>query len=246
MLHRLDPRIKLLSVMVLVMLVFAAKTWAQLLVFVVASSIAIRLISPFVKTIWSMCRLMRWLLLFTLLMHLFFSSGRTLWGQSWLSYDGLLTGSFVCLQIVLSVILSAVMAVTTSIEELAGAFGWLVSPLRMIGVQTDSWQKMLLLALSFIPVVHEEIQFAVNDGKPRGKTKSSRISVSWSAWTDRVKNFMMRMINRGDMIAHDLAEDAGTLPASVEMPTLFPLPLLDRYCFAFVALVLCSYWLLGS
>ncbi len=96
MLHRLDPRIKLLSVLVLVMLVFAAKTWAQLLVFAVVSIIAIRVISPFFKTIWSMCRLMRWLLLFTLLVHLFFSSGRTLWGLSWLSYDGLLTGSFVC------------------------------------------------------------------------------------------------------------------------------------------------------
>ncbi len=138
------------------------------------------------------------------------------------------------------------MAVTTSIEGLAGAFGWLVSPLRMIGVQTDGWQKMLLLALNFIPVVHDEIQFSVNDEQPLGKIKSSPRSVSWSAWTGRVKIFMLRLINRGDMIAHDLVEDASTLPAPVAMPTLFPVPLLDRYYCTFVALVLFSYWLLGS
>ena len=41
-------------------------------------------------------------LLFTLMLHLLFSPGRTLFGTCWLSYDGLLTGLRVAMELLLA------------------------------------------------------------------------------------------------------------------------------------------------
>lgn len=243
-LNQLDSRIKVVATLILIVLIFSASTWSQLLVIAFVAAVALRQIAPIAGPVWRMLWLLRWLLLFTFLMHLLLTPGRTLWGSSWLFYDGLLVGSFVCLQLLLSVLVASIMARTTSVESIVGAFGWCVSPLNRLGVQTAGWQKILLLALKFIPVVHDQIKQTkpAKETAENGKTKT--ISARWSAWSLRLKSFVMRLVEQGDEMAHELAEEDHLLQ-SCELPCFLPLALLDRLFLFSLSFALCIYWLLG-
>ncbi len=245
-LHRLDPRVKVLSCLLMVVLAFAAAGWLQLFALVVMASIAVWTISPLSYSVWRICWMLRWILLFTLLMHLLMSPGRTLWGTSWLSLDGLLMGFFVCVQMLLAIVVSALLAVTTSTETLARTFGWFVKPLHWLGCRTGEWQKMLLLTMDFIPVVQEEIRVssASDVGNHAENTQTNRMG-RWSVWMQKLQGLLSRLVDRGDTIAHRIAEDGDSCYLPAELSPLVPMALLDQlFSMAITLLVIC-YWLAG-
>ena len=245
-LHRLDPRVKVLSCLVLVVLSFGAAGWMQLLSIITIVALAVWSIKPVSQRIFRLFWLLRWFLLFTFLLHLFLSPGRTLWGLSWLSFDGLLSGSFVCLQMLLAVAASALLGITTTTESLSQTFGWFVRPLRWLGCRTDEWQKILLLSLDFIPVVHAEIR--ASDQVETRSSDSLAPATSqgrFAAWGKRLHDLIFRLVARGDEIAHRLTlDDAAALKPNV-LPAFLPMALLDQLFSMAVCLVILSYWLVG-
>ena len=246
LLHRLDPRVKVLSCLLLVILAFAATGWLQILALVVSASVAVCLIPSLARSLWRTCWALRWILLFTLLMHLFFTPGRTLWGLGWLSFDGLLIGSFVCVQMLLAVLLSVLLATTTSTKSLTSAFGWFVQPLQWLGCKTDEWQKLLLLTMDFIPIVQEEIRVTTSpEGQPSDEARLPASKNRWSAWSDKLENLLLRLVDRGDEIAHQIVASDDTLRAPVALSPLWPMALLDQLFALLITLLVISYWLAG-
>ena len=241
----LDPRIKLISTLALVVLTFAAGHWAQLAVLAVVAASALRVVSAHVWLVLRICMTLRWLLLFTLLLHLLFSSGRTLWGIGWLSLDGLQQGVFVCLQMSLAALFTTTLAMTTSVEGLAAAFGWLVRPLALLGCRTDDWQKILLLALGFLPVVHEEITRPGPGETDTGRRRWWDVKAGCSRFVARTEAFVERILARADRMAYQVAADGGACRNPVDLPNLWPLPLLDRSIAAAMLLVILGHWLTG-
>ena len=244
LIHRLDPRIKVLSSLTLVVLTFAATSWLQLAALIVVAVAALGLLSAHALLTLRICLMLRWFLLFTLLMHLLLSPGRTIWGFGWLSLDGLYLGSFICLQMVVAVIFTTTLAITTPIEDLAAAFGWFVRPLSRFGCRTDDWQKILLLALGFIPVVHAEIH---DSGKSEGASAERERNGKrrWSLFLSKTGDLVERMLTRGDKMAHEIATDDSSCRIPSELPSLRPLPLLDRYFVGFMMLAIVCHWLTG-
>lgn len=246
LLYILDPRVKVLSCLVLVVLTFAATDWTRLFPLVGTVVLAVWLLSPQAGSIWSVCRRLRWLLFFTLLMHLLLSPGRTLWGIGWLSLDGLMMGCFVCAQMLMAVVVSALLAITTSTEALAGAFGWFVQPLRWLGCKTEEWQKILLLSMDFIPVVQQEMHacspFATGI---QVEPKSRSFAVRWSTWRQRLHDFLLRLVDRGDTIAHRIAGDQGSSCGPAGLPPLMPMALRDQLFSVTMTLVIVCYWFAG-
>ncbi|MGK2943680.1 MAG: CbiQ family ECF transporter T component [Desulfuromonadales bacterium] len=246
LLHRLDPRVKVLSSLLLVVLTFAATDWIELFPLIATVVLAVRLTSLYTGSLWRVCWMLRWLLLFTLLMHLLLSSGRTLWGISWLSLDGLLMGSFVCVQMLMAIMVSALLAITTSTETLSGTFGWFVQPLQRLGFKTEEWQKILSLTMDFIPVVQEEIHACStsevdNHAEPTLSNETGR----WSMWRQKLHGFVLRLANRGDLIAHRIAGAGNSLHCPAELSPLMPLALHDRLFSLTIAMVVFFYWLAG-
>ena len=245
-LHRLDPRVKVLSCLVLVVLSFGAAGWMQLLSIITIVALAVWSIKPVSQQVFRFFWLLRWFLLFTFLLHLFLSPGRTLWGLSWLSFDGLLSGSFVCLQMLLAVAASALLGITTTTESLSQTFGWFVRPLRWLGCRTDEWQKILLLSLDFIPVVHAEIR--ASGQAERGSSDRLAPATSqgrFAAWGKRLHDLIFRLVGRGDEIAHRLTlGDDAVLNQNI-LPAFLPMALLDQLFSMDVCLVILSYWLVG-
>jgi energy-coupling factor transport system permease protein len=245
-LHRLDPRVKVLSCLVLVVLSFGAAGWMQLLSVSTMIALAAWSIKPLSQRIFRFFWLLRWFFLFTFLLHLFLSPGRTLWGLSWLSFDGLLSGSFVCLQMLLAVAASALLGITTTTQSLALAFAWFVRPLRWVGCRTDEWQKILLLAMDFVPVVQEEIrassqeEIRTADAVPHAASQGR-----FAAWGKRLHDLIFRLVARGDEIAHRLALDDAAALRPMVLPAFLPMALLDQLFSIAVCLVILSYWLVG-
>lgn len=244
LIHRLDPRIKLLSSLTLVVLTFAATHWAELAVLIVVAAIALRLLSAYALLALRICLMLRWLLLFTFLMHLLLSPGRTLWGLSWLSLDGLYLGSFVCLQMVVAVIFTTTLAITTSVEDLAAAFGWFVRPLSRLGCRTDDWQKTLSLALGFIPVIHAEFRDSGKSGIASAERERNGKG-RWSLFIAKTQDLTERMLARGDKMAHEIAADGSSCLIPPALPSIRPLSLLDRYFISTMMLVIVCHWLAG-
>lgn len=245
-LHRLDPRVKVISCLALVVLSFAAVGWLQLLFILATVSAAVWAASPLSQALLRLFWLLRWLLLFTLLMHLFFSPGRTLWGVSWLSLDGLLSGTFVCIQILLAVSISVLLGITTSSESLSLTFGWFVQPLRWLGCRTGDWQKVVLLAMDFVPVVHEEIRLsneAVNMPADNNPDRANRGRMA--VWGEKLHGLIFRLVNRGEEIAKRLAANENAALEKNILPALLPMALLDKLFSMIVCLAILSYYLVG-
>jgi len=245
LIHRLDPRTKVLSSLILVILAFAARDWTQLAVLLVAAAGALQLISHQAWLVLRVCSMLRWLLLFTLLMHLLWSPGRTLWGLSWMSLDGLSLGGFVCVQIVLAAMVTTILAITTTIEGLAAAFDWFVQPLSWLGFRTDDWQKILLLALGFIPVVREEMNLSTRSEADGSTSRNRDWKGRWSVFCAKMQAFTERMLIKGDTMAQEIAAHGDSCQMTFALPSIWPLSLPDRYMVIAVMLIIVFHWLAG-
>ncbi|MDH3454566.1 MAG: energy-coupling factor transporter transmembrane protein EcfT [Desulfuromonadales bacterium] len=246
LLHRLDPRVKVASCLLLVVLAFAAAGWSQLFPLVCAVALAVWLVSSQAGSIWRVCWMLRWLMLFTLLMHLLLSSGRTLWGLNWLSLDGLLTGGLVCTQMLLAIVVSALLATTTSSEVLTRTFGWFVQPLEWLGCKTEEWQKILFLTMGFLPAVQEEMHAAIAlDVGEHVESTSIPMAGRWSVWSHKLHDFISRLMDRGDLIAHRIAVDEAATQLPPGLFPLLPMALHDQLFSLMIACLVVCYWFAG-
>lgn len=212
-LDRADPRLKLLLCGLVAILAFAAGSWQRLAVMSVASlllCLSARCgLLTMLRTLWPF----RWLLLFTLLLHLFLSPGHTLFGVAWLSLDGLLHGALVCGQIAIAALAASLLARTTSAEQMSLACGWLLTPLKWVGCPVRQWEELMFLVLRFFPQLCEELRAtaAVDGG-------------GWflrvSAWENRLLPLFDRLVERADHLARNVAAGKETLLPSQPLTPL--------------------------
>ncbi len=175
-----------------------------------------------------------------------FTPGRTLWGTSWLSYDGMLIGAFVCVQLLLAVVLASILGLTTSVDDIVAAVGWAVSPLSRFGMNTADWEKMTLLSLQFIPVVYEQVEQSGTANACAEMSRRKSPGRRWVQWSERLNAFVLSLVERGDKVAHDLiTKDEDQLPSDRLTP-LIPLTLLDKLFVMSLFMVVCGYWLTGK
>lgn len=244
LLHRLDPRLKVCACLLLVALAFSSTSWLQLSLPLVLVCTAAFIVSPLPGSVWRACWMLRWLLLFTLTSYVLFAQGRTLFGVSWLSLDGLVMGSMVCVQLLLAVVAATLLSITTPVEALVATFGWFVRPLHWLGCRTEEWQKTLLLTVCFLPTVHEEIT-NTKSSSSHSEENSCVASSRWNSMMQTVSGFVRRLLNRGDKAAHLLASGDESVLLNAELPAFLPMVLLDKLFVLCLGLIVVAAWLAG-
>lgn len=238
----IDIRLKLPACLGLTIMAFAASGWYQLLIVLITIAVAALFSGmpavSLLKGVWSL----RWLLLFTLLLHLLLSPGYTLFGSRWLSLDGLLRGLFVNGQIVTAFIAALLLSLSSHPEELAAAFGWYLKPLRRLNLPIDLWQEQLGLVLHFVPLVRAE--FAARPKADPGRVRSLRTPF-WAHCQSHLVDMIDRLICLADAQAHRLL--AGELVSSGpgELPALHLLRGGNGLAFCGALLVVTGYLLAG-
>jgi len=220
-LRQFDPRLKLVLLPLLIIATFSAGSLTRLLLLTGVAVWFSHSQGEMLRLWWRVIRPIRMLLLVTLLMHLCFSSGWTLFGQSWLSLDGLQLGLFTCWRIIVALMFAVQLTRTTPVEELAAAFGELLSPVKRLGFRIDALIEFLFLTLSFLPLLKDEtaeqLHRAHPDTSPRTVLGRLRDTVA------RIEPLILDFADRADVMAVSLArgEQPVTIPG---LGNLKPIP----------------------
>ena len=158
-LHKLDPRVKLVATITFLVVLFLINNWIGYLVatvFLVSvirlSKVPFRFIVRGLKTIFI-------ILMITLVFNLFLTPGDRVLVQIWklrITDRGLHTAIFMAIRLVYLIIGSSLMTLTTTPNDLTDGLETLLSPLKKIHVPVHEVSMMMSIALRFIPILLEE------------------------------------------------------------------------------------------
>ena len=169
--HRLDPRTKILLTVAMIVAVFLVKTmvgYALILGFMYLTS---RLSNIPFKMLIKGVKPLRFILILTFLLNLFFNTGATMlveWGFIKISYEGLSTAIHYSLRLIFLVLGTSLMTLTTSPIALSDGIEMLLSPLKVIHFPVHELAMMMSIALRFIPTLMEEADKIMKAQMARG------------------------------------------------------------------------------
>ena len=168
--HRLDPRTKIILLFVLMILIFFAEGAAAYSILIAATCAIIFLSKIPPLTVLKSVKPLSWLILFTLILHLFTHEGEILFsiGSFNITLEGIKFGAAISLRLILLIMLASLLTFTTSPIQLTDALEKLLSPLKKIGVPAHEFAMMMTIALRFIPTLIEELDKIIKAQKSRG------------------------------------------------------------------------------
>ena len=171
LIHRLDPRTKLLATIALIAIVFVAQGFSGFLLlagFVIAcaASTGIHL-----KFLVRGLKPLMFIILFTFILNLFFQTGGTVLISIWIiriTSNGLRMAGFMAARLILLVLSSQLLTLTTSPIALTDGLETLFRPLQVIGFPAHEIAMMMSIALRFIPTLMDEADKIMKAQKARG------------------------------------------------------------------------------
>ena len=169
-LHRLDPRTKIISLFALVILIFAVQGWAAYIALIILTAGLIFLSKVPPLTVLKSVKPLSWIILFTLLIHCVSHDGEVL-AKVYVfkvTTEGIIYGVQISLRLMLLIMLSSLLTFTTSPLKLTDATEKLLSPLKKIGVPSHELAMMMTIAIRFVPTLLEETDKIIKAQKSRG------------------------------------------------------------------------------
>jgi energy-coupling factor transport system permease protein len=169
--HRLDPRTKLVMLVVYIVALFTASGWIGYGVcfLFLAACIAISRI-PF-KSIVRGMKPMVIILIFTGLLNLFMTQGDTVLVKFWIvtiTLEGLSRAAQMVIRILMLVTGTFLLTYTTSPIALTDGLESLLNPLKKLRLPVHELAMMMSIALRFIPTLIEETDKIMSAQKARG------------------------------------------------------------------------------
>ncbi len=208
LLHRLDPRLKLILLLLLIVTIFSAQSFAVLLCTTLLAA-GLMLWQPLIVSQY-LRRLpyLRWLLLFSFLLHLCLTPGRTLFGLRFLTYDGLMRGLMVDLQLLLALFFTLLFALVTAPNAVAWSTTRLLAPLQRLGIPVAETGGMLSLVLFFLPQVFQQGEpMARQVRQHRGQKLSERLQ-NMSRY---VGDAILQLVDKAELLAREIASGEDSL-----------------------------------
>ena len=169
--HRLDPRTKLIMLVVYIVALFMATSWiSYALMFVFLASVIKASTIPLKSIVKGMKPLVM-ILIFTGVLNLFFTQEGTLLVDFWIIriYSGGLSRAvLMVLRILMLITCTFLLTYTTSPIALTDGLEALMNPLKKIKVPVHELSMMMCIALRFIPTLIEETDKIMCAQKARG------------------------------------------------------------------------------
>ncbi len=161
LLHRLDGRVKIICLLILIALVIGSRSVSSYAISVSAVCMIVLLSKlPPAYVLGPVGRLWLFFITIFLMNALFFDTLNPLYSW-WIfhpSVAGIKQGFSVVVHVVLVLILSSVLTMTTSPTEVTTALESLIKPLKLIGVPTEDVAMIISIAIQFIPTLLEETE----------------------------------------------------------------------------------------
>ena len=166
--HRLDPRTKLLLIVVFIAALFVAGGWISYAVVTLATAACMMLSHIRPGSIFKGLKPMLIIIVITALLNLFYTGGTPIlpgWRVTW---EGVERAVQMMLRIVLLICGTFLLTYTTSPIALTDGMEMLFAPLKKIKIPVHELTLMMSMALRFIPTLIEETDKIMSAQKARG------------------------------------------------------------------------------
>ena len=171
--HRLDPRTKIILATLFIVTVFLANNPVSFLAVTVFTLITVAVSRISFSVVIKGLKPIIFILIFTAILNVFVTGGD---GEPLVSFwviniytAGIVRAIFMALRIILLIMgTSILLTYTTSPIALTDGIESLLSPLKKIGVPVHTFAMMMSIALRFIPTLVEETEKIMNAQKSRG------------------------------------------------------------------------------
>ncbi len=169
--HRLDPRTKLLFLVVYIAALFTAVAWISYALILVFLIVVICISKIPLKSIVSGMKPLLFILIFTGILNVFFTPGETVWlplGFVQITKEGVIRAVFMMGRILMLITGTFLLTYTTSPIALTDGLESLLSPLKKLHLPVHELSMMMCIALRFIPTLIEETDKIMSAQKARG------------------------------------------------------------------------------
>jgi len=168
--HRLDPRTKIVGTLLYLISLFVVDSFLGLGVAVLFLGICIKLSGVPLKFMLKGLKPIFMIMLFTFVLNIFMTSGEVLvaLGPLKITIEGIYNAFFMVARLALLIIGSSLMTLTTKPINLTDGIERLLSPLQKIGVPAHELAMMMSIALRFIPTLLDETDKIMKAQMARG------------------------------------------------------------------------------
>ncbi len=169
--HRLDPRTKLILTLIYIAALFTAIVYAGYALVVLFLAVSILISRIRLRNILSGLKPLIVIVLITGILNLFYTKGEHLLVHFWrisIYWEGVETAVFMALRIMLLIAGTLLLTYTTSPLQLTDGLESLLNPLKKIHVPVHELAMMMSIALRFIPTLIEETDKIMSAQRARG------------------------------------------------------------------------------
>ncbi len=169
--HKLDPRTKILLVVLYITALFCAKSAISYGLLALVLAVCVRISKVGLHALVRGLKPVLFIILFTGILNLFFTPGERYlveWGFLRISDTGLRNAVFMVLRIMLLIMGTFLMTYTTSPISLTDGLERLLNGLKKLHVPVHELSMMMSIALRFIPTLIEETDKIMSAQKARG------------------------------------------------------------------------------
>ena len=166
--HRLDPRTKLILVVLYIIALFQAEGWISYAVVLAVSVLCMLLSRIRPKNLFKGLKPMLIIITLTALLNIFYTAGTPVLPGWIITWEGIARAVKMILRIVLLITGTFLLTYTTSPIALTDGLEILLSPLKRWKVPVHEMTMMMSMALRFIPTLIEETDKIMSAQRARG------------------------------------------------------------------------------
>lgn len=168
--HRLDPRSKIITVIIFMIAVFSVSRYLPLTFLAIIYLLAVKKSQLPLKAVFTSIKPILILAIFTSLIHLFGTEGKEIlqFCGIGITQEGLRLAVQMTSKLLLLVCYASLLVLTTTPEKLSDGIEKLLSPLSKMGFPAHDCAMMMTIALRFIPTLFEETGKIIDAQSSRG------------------------------------------------------------------------------
>ncbi len=169
--HKLDPRAKLLTAFLFVIIVFLANNWLTYALLGAFTLIAVFVSRLPLRYIYNGLKPILLVIILTFLLHVFLTKeGPLLFNLGFLEvYEGgVKQGVFISLRLLFLIMITSLLTLTTTPIDITVGIETLLGPMKKIGLPVHEFALMMSIALRFIPTLLEETEKIMKAQSARG------------------------------------------------------------------------------
>lgn len=166
--HRLDPRTKLLLVIVYIVGLFNSVGWWSYAFVVVVTGLCMYVSRIRPSTAFKGLKPVIFIIILTALLNIFYTGGTPIIEGWIITWEGIAKAVMMSVRIILLIVGTFLLTYTTSPIALTDGLEILLNPLKKIKVPVHEMSMMMSMALRFIPTLIEETDKIMSAQKARG------------------------------------------------------------------------------